>query len=351
MARKQEGMKPRTKRLITALLFVALVCVGLAFHTGVGTPSMLGVGSVAALCPLGGVEAAIASRSVVPAGVIGLAIAVALVLLFGRAFCAWGCPMGLLRRLFGLKSPAEKRAERAARAAGKPVDVGERAADAAGVQDNAAEAVDVSAVETDDPVKTGALAKLTRDSDAPDPGRGGAGDSRMWVLGGALLSTAAFGFPVFCLVCPVGLTFATVICLWRALQFGEATLSLVVFPAILIVEVVVLRRWCHSLCPLGALMSLIARVNKTFRATLNTSACLQERGARCGRCADACPEGIDLHDGAPSTPRHECIKCGECRFACPVQAISFPALPKKGEYTPARAGAAQANESKGEAHE
>lgn len=35
-------------------------------------------------------------------------------------------------------------------------------------------------------------------------------DSRHAVLGGALLTTAVFGFPVFCLVCPVGLTFAAV---------------------------------------------------------------------------------------------------------------------------------------------
>lgn len=156
---------------------------------------------------------------------------------------------------------------------------------------------------------------------------------------------------MFCLVCPVGLTFATIICLWRALQFGEATLSLLVFPAILVVEVVVLRRWCHNLCPLGALMSLIARGNKTFRATLDDKACLRLQGVACGKCADACPEGIDLHDGALSTPRHECIKCGECRFACPVQAITFPFLPKKGDDAPVKAGVAQANESRGEAHE
>ena len=199
--------------------------------------------------------------------------------------------------------------------------------------------------------KSGALATIVTESGAPDSGRGGAGDSRMWVLGGALLSTAAFGFPVFCLVCPVGLTFATIICLWRALQFGEATLSLLVFPAILVVEVVVLRRWCHNLCPLGALMSLIARGNKTFRATLDDKACLRLQGVACGKCADACPEGIDLHDGALSTPRHECIKCGECRFACPVQAITFPFLPKKGDDAPVKAGVAQANESRGEAHE
>ena len=35
--------------------------------------------------------------------------------------------------------------------------------------------------------------------------RNGKFDSRHAVLGGAVLTTAVFGFPVFCLVCPVGL--------------------------------------------------------------------------------------------------------------------------------------------------
>ena len=83
------GMLPRTKRRLCALCLVALACVGLAFHTGTGTSSMLGISSVAAICPLGAVEAAIASRTIVPAGVIGLIIAVAVVLLVGRAFCSW----------------------------------------------------------------------------------------------------------------------------------------------------------------------------------------------------------------------------------------------------------------------
>ena len=94
MAKKPGGMSPRTKRLLTASLFVVLVCVGLAFHTGTGTLSMLGVGSVAALCPLGGVEVAIASRAIVPAGVIGLAIAAVLVLCSGARFAPGAAPWG-----------------------------------------------------------------------------------------------------------------------------------------------------------------------------------------------------------------------------------------------------------------
>ena len=141
-----------------------------------------------------------------------------------------------------------------------------------------------------------------------------------------MLTTAAFGFPVFCLICPVGLSVATFIALWRLLQFSEATLSLVVFPVILVAEIVLLRKWCHRFCPLGALLGLMARLNRTFRPTVAAESCLHCSGASCSRCADVCPEGIDLHHPEASVSLAECTKCGECRDACPAHAISFPLL-------------------------
>ena len=201
---------------------------------------------------------------------IGLVIVAVLVALAGRAFCAWGCPVPLLRRVFGIKE---------------------------------------------------------RKADKPTPAeRDGANDSRNWVLGATVLTTAAFGFPVFCLICPVGLSVATFIALWRLLQFSEATLSLVVFPVILVAEIVLLRKWCHRFCPLGALLGLMARLNRTFRPTVAAESCLHCSGASCSRCADVCPEGIDLHHPEASVSLAECTKCGECRDACPAHAISFPLL-------------------------
>lgn len=274
--------KASTLRALSALGVVALVCVGLALHTGTGTPSSFGIGDIAALCPLGGIEAAIASKTIVPPMLIGLAVVAVLTLLLGRAFCAWGCPVPLLKRVFGRKKAVASRT----------------------VVDRADKAAPV-------------------DERAPR-------DSRMWVLGGALLSTAAFGFPVFCLVCPVGLTFGTLIVVWRVFQFSEVTWSLLVFPAILVLELAVLRKWCHRFCPLGALLSLVSRGNRTLRPQADPAVCLHAaHGESCHRCADACPEGIDLRGAHGSTPLHECLKCRECADACPVQAITFPFSPKK----------------------
>ncbi len=91
-------MKLATKRTLAAVGVLGLVGVGLAVHTGTGTPSAWGIADIAAICPLGGIEAAIASRTIVPPLLIGLAVVVDLVALVGRAFCAWGCPVPLLRR-------------------------------------------------------------------------------------------------------------------------------------------------------------------------------------------------------------------------------------------------------------
>lgn len=272
-------MKLGSKRALSAAAVLGLVGVGLAVHTGTGTPSAFGIADIAAICPLGAIEAAVAAKTVVPPLLVGFAIVIALVVLVGKAFCAWGCPVPLLRRVFGLK---EK--------------------------------------------------KFSAQEDGIAPrDRGGAGDSRNWVLGATVLTTAAFGFPVFCLICPVGLSIATFVALWRLFQFSEATLSLIVFPLILVVEILVLRKWCHKFCPLGALLSLVSRLNRTFRPQVAADQCLQCSGSSCSRCAEVCPEGIDLHHPQESAPLSECTKCGECKASCPVGAISFPFLSKKGK--------------------
>lgn len=148
------------------------------------------------------------------------------------------------------------------------------------------------------------------------------------VLAGALASSAVFGFPVFCLICPVGLTFALVIALSRLFQFNEAGWSVVIFAAFLVVELLVLRRWCANFCPLGALIGLMSRLNRTFVPRLNPKACVHvTHGVDCRICLDACPEGIDLRQGPLTSAQISlCIKCGACAHACPLAAVNFPWL-------------------------
>ena len=147
-------------------------------------------------------------------------------------------------------------------------------------------------------------------------------DSRHAVLVGALASTAVFGFPVFCLICPIGLSFATLIGLWNLFRFNEPSWGLIIFPIILIIEVVVLRKWCSKICPVSALVSLISRLNKTFKPKVDTSKCVREQGIDCHKCVESCPEEVDPHNNLIP----ECSKCGACVEACPAHAISIKLL-------------------------
>lgn len=120
-------------------------------------------------------------------------------------------------------------------------------------------------------------------------------------------------------MCPVGLTIALGVGVYRAIFQQDPTLSLLIFAAILPVEVVFFRKWCHKLCPLGAFMSLVGAKAPLLRPRVAAHKCLREQGIDCRACVKACPEQLDPH--SPSIP--ECTKCGLCVEACPAGAITF----------------------------
>lgn len=260
-------------RMLTRLGVGGLVAVGLATSVGLGTPSSFGVGQFFLLCPLGGVEALLASKTLIPQAIISMAVVLLLAVVFGRSWCAWGCPAKAVRGLFGKKDARRDQV---------------------------------------------ACAPTLRET----LGR----DTRLWVLAGVLLATLIVGFPVFCLVCPVGLTVGTFVSLWRLVQFNEVGLSLIVFPAALVIEMVAMRKWCLSFCPIAGLLSLVGRLSRSFRPRVEAASCLKERGGSCGACEAACPEAISLHAADSAAQLADCTRCGRCVEACPAQAIDFGGL-------------------------
>ena len=286
-------MKLSTLRRFTLLAVVALVIIGLIWNTGTGTLSSMGWRYIASVCPLGAVESFLASRTVFPYALIVLVIIVLLSILLGKFFCSWLCPIPPLRRLFlKKKKPAVDKVEQ------KP---------------------DLDKVELEPgEMQTKSTCKKNCSSCAEKRRKL---DSRHIVLGGALLSTVIFGFPVFCLICPVGLVFATIIAFWHWIGFNELTFSLILFPSILILEVFVLRKWCLKFCPLGAFFSLMSLPNRFFRPKVDNSKCLRIQGIECNLCVDYCDEKLDPHF---SKGMHECTKCGHCKEHCPAKAITIP---------------------------
>lgn len=283
-------VKPSVVQTLTALAVLALACLGLAFNTGTGTYSTFGIGSFFLLCPLGGVEALLASKALVPQVLISLAVVVVLALVLGRSWCAWACPTRLVRRVFG-KAATEKK-----------------------LPSNPC---------------AGTFLQVAKQ------------DCRLWVLAVVLVITLIVGFPVFCLVCPIGLTFGTVVSIWRIIQFNDLTWGILLFPAALVIELVAIKRWCVQICPIAGLLSLLGRAARVFRPTVNASSCLRVQGGDCHACKEVCPENIDLHAQTASQQLADCTRCAECLHACPTASVAMPLLAKQGEALeiPARMGA------------
>lgn len=291
--------KTLARRLTVAGVFLAS-CVGIVFGAGFGTLSSFGWESIAAICPLGALESMLAAKLLIPQALAFLLIVAVVAAILGKVFCAWACPVPSMRAC--LDAVARKvpriRSEKVKREDGD-------------------EAVSLHVVRSS-PRRDCGCGACTACSPRE---RRAVIDSRHVVLGGTLLSAAVFGFPVFCLVCPIGLTFASVIAVVQLFGLQILSWGVLLFPLMLVLELTVLRKWCSKFCPLGALVSLLSRPNRLFRPKVDGSRCLRDKGVDCTVCADICPEGLDPH---LEEGMHDCSKCRDCADNCPAHAISFP---------------------------
>ena len=277
-------------RKAVRFLIVAVLLIALFAGWQTGTLCSVGYDAIAYICPLGALEAIFGSWAFVPRVLICLAVVVIVALVFGKAFCSWVCPVAPLSDLLRGKKAREKDECERTQAAHRVL---ERWSDT-----NAAQA------EKHKPFRSRV-------------------DGRHVVLAGSLASAAVCGFPVFCLVCPIGLTFASAIALYRLIGFNEPAIEVLVFPALLVLELTVLRKWCHRFCPVGALLSLLSRGNRTFKPHVDASMCARHAGSSCAACAQACPEHIDPCADLGDRSLAECTRCGACVNTCPAKALSF----------------------------
>ena len=316
---------PAVVKVRKAVRVVVPVAILIALVAGVGSGTLCSVGydAIAYICPLGALESIFGSGAVVVRVIIAIAAVVVIALLFGKAFCSWVCPVPPLSSLF---SSAKQRHKDKVACADAAKHVGERLHECSSAGCAACGGCASKAIE----VNADAAAEQSENS-TKKKARKSKLDSRYFVLAGALGSAAICGFPVFCLICPIGLTFATAIAFYRLAGFNEPTLDLLIFPVILILELTLLRKWCHRFCPVGALLSLIAGFNKTTRPKADKSLCVRSDGTPCTICSGVCPEHIDPCDDLGDRPLSECTRCGKCIESCPYGALSFTKSNKRVE--------------------
>ena len=309
-------MKTSTLRVLVPIAIGLVAAIGYATHMEIGSLSSFGWQSISMLCPLGAFTAVVAAKTLVPRAVIALAVACVLAVVLGRAFCGWICPIPVTKRLpelFRKKDPADKAGQ----------------ADKTGLADKAGQAAQTGQADEADLATTPKTAAKTSCASC----EGGCGsakfDSRHLVLLGSILTATIFGFPVFCLICPIGLSFATIFLVISLFGGGDITWGVILVPALLILEVTVFRKWCSHICPLGAFMSLLNRPNKrVLKPVRAEEACIEAKGGTCGRCAAACEVKIDPRNLAAGTHVSECTTCRACVDACPVHVITLPLLAK-----------------------
>jgi polyferredoxin len=102
---------------------------------------------------------------------------------------------------------------------------------------------------------------------------------------------------------------------FRQPYFHQGLVVGLLFALVLLLNLVLRRFWCIVLCPLGALLGLVARFSRFDRL-------IKESCNDCGQCIPDC--AIGPRESLPGGwLKSECLVCGNCQDVCPQQAVQF----------------------------
>ena len=276
-------MKLTRIRTVSEVFFVGLfvfLLVAAAFGRMRGYPVSLFLG----LDPLIAVGSAIAARTLYRGLILSLVILVPTIFL-GRFFCGWICPLGALNELFSRLLRRRSLKERIAANRYRPCFA----------------------------VKYYVLA--------------------------ALLVLALFGVNQIGLLDPISLLTrglaASILPAVRAVTQGAGVpdrlfqygwLLGAVLLAVLLLNAVIPRFYCRTVCPLGALLGVVSRLS-IFHVWRSETRC-----THCERCVAGCQGASDPH---ARLRKSECLVCMYCREVCPTDAISLRVVPPERDALPA----------------
>ncbi|MCC7146118.1 MAG: 4Fe-4S binding protein [Phycisphaeraceae bacterium] len=294
------------RRFTQAAFLVAFLYLFRRAELGLTDPSASGnplayVNLAFRLDPLVAACAMLAGRAFVGGLLLSLLV-VALTALLGRAFCGWVCPLGTLIDLVG--KPIRWRAKKtnAPRRWWRPTRY------ALLVVILVSALLSLPLIGYFDP-----FAILWRAlTVAVDPAFNWAtGETFTYLYLNAPASVTAVSEPIYSFLSH------HVLATRQAALIG-AGLSGGILAGILLLERVERRFWCRNLCPLGALVSLIATVSPLRRKP--AKAC-----AGCRACESSCRMGV--FDSQHRLRIQDCTLCMDCVENCPHQIASFTFQP------------------------
>ena len=157
----------------------------------------------------------------------------------------------------------------------------------------------------------------------------------------SLAGSAVLRFPVFCAVCPIGISTRGMFHLkaWTFLTGTMMPIMLELFAIPLAAVLVSLREkryWCRKICPVGATLNVAGSFSPFLKPKVQAEGCVMKtcpqtcEDYRLGYCAacrleDAkkcervCPQGINLLDNGSLA---RCTKCMECYIECDKNAVA-----------------------------
>lgn len=311
-------MKTNRKRLRIVVAAVLLFAGVALAHTGGAADGVLAWGTLCALCPVGFAQIAVAAKAVPWHLLPGVLAVLVIVFVVGRAFCSWACPSQLLKNIFGGHSPRGLRGR-----SGKAPAKGEGAL--AAEDDGAATASAAAAPAKKASGCTHGCATCHEGGTQSYLGQG-------ILLAVLLVVSFAVGFPVFCLLCPIGLVFGTLWAVNRVFTLLQPGWELIIFPHMLLAELFLFKRWCTALCPLGFIFGLLgklrAKLGFGLRPVADCTTCISKDG--CRTCSTACPEDIDVARDGNREALEACTMCLDCVENCPTKSIKLKVSePKK----------------------
>ena len=230
-----------------------------------GTLCHLTIGTFSVSCPFGFIQLWLSASSPAYSLLISSLFFIVISLIFGRVFCSWICPIGLVTEALHYLKVRLLRRRRSERGS-------------------------TSSISSSFPVGTRSIDRSVK----------------YIFLASVIVVSVLLRYPVFCLICPLGILSRN---LFFLSSFHFVMPEIIILGVILLFELFLLDRgWCGSLCPLGALYVLLGQPKIVSLRVKWKEIC-----EKCKRCWEHCPMGIIPSE---QVGIDECSNCGLCEEIC-----------------------------------